>query len=307
MSRKILLAIVGPTAIGKTYWAIQMAKYFKTEILSADSRQFYKEMAIGTAVPAPNELSEAKHHFIQHKSIFEDYSVGDYEKDAISLLNNLFKKYEVVIVAGGSGLYVDAIANGLDDFPDVNPKIRRDLIKELQSDGLETLQIELKGKDPVQFQNIDLENPHRVIRALEVCRASGKPYSSFLGKKKAERPFSTIYLGIQASREIIYQRIEKRVDIMIHDGLLDEAKGLLAHKELNALQTVGYKELFHHLEGKSSLEFAIEEIKKNTRRYAKRQLTWYRKNQNILWFEHDSKKEVVIDRIEEKINALSND
>ncbi|RNC89855.1 MAG: tRNA (adenosine(37)-N6)-dimethylallyltransferase MiaA [Allomuricauda sp.] len=305
MKHKTLLAIVGPTGIGKTHWAIQLAKHFHTEILSADSRQFYKEMTIGTAVPSASELGEVKHHFIQHKSIFDTYSVGDFEKDALAKLNDLFRDQELTVIAGGSGLYVDAVVNGMDDFPDIDPSIRNELIAQWQSSGIEQLQIELKEKDPVQYNNIDLENPHRLIRALEVTRGSGKPYSSFLGKKSITRPFKTLYLGIQASRETIYERIERRVDQMMQTGLLDEAKKLFEHKNLNALQTVGYKELFQYLDGAYTLEFAISEIKKNTRRYAKRQLTWYRKNDVILWIDFDAPKEKVIEEVTKKLNTLA--
>lgn len=304
---KILLAVVGPTGIGKTFWAIQLAKHFNTEILSADSRQFYKEMSIGTAVPSENELKTIKHHFIQHKSIFEPYSVGEFEKDAIALLNELYNTYDIAILAGGSGLYIDAIVKGLDDFPEVTPQIREDLVRQWQSEGIESLQQELKDKDPAYYQTIDLENPHRLIRALEIIKVSGKPYSYFRGKKKSKRNFKTIYVGIEAAREIIYQRIEKRVDIMISEGLLAEAKSLWKHKELNALQTVGYKELFEHFEGETSLERAISEIKKNTRRYAKRQLTWYRKNEAVFWIDFDAQKTNVFKKIEQLIETRNND
>jgi tRNA dimethylallyltransferase len=304
---KILLAVVGPTGIGKTFWAIQLAKHFNTEILSADSRQFYKEMSIGTAVPSENELKTIKHHFIQHKSIFEPYSVGEFEKDAIALLNELYNTYDIAILAGGSGLYIDAIVKGLDDFPEVTPQIREDLVRQWQSEGIESLQQELKDKDPAYYQTIDLENPHRLIRALEIIKVSGKPYSYFRGKKKSNRNFKTIYVGIEAAREIIYQRIEKRVDIMISEGLLAEAKSLWKHKELNALQTVGYKELFEHFEGETSLERAISEIKKNTRRYAKRQLTWYRKNEAVFWIDFDAQKTNVFKKIEQLIETRNND
>lgn len=305
MKNNVLLTIVGPTAIGKTHWAIQIAKHFKTEIISADSRQFYKEMAIGTAVPNKAELNSVNHHFIQHKSIFEPYSVGNFEKETLFLLGELFSKNNVVILVGGSGLYVDAVVNGLDDFPDIKPEIRQDLIEQWHAEGVISLQQELKKKDFKTYQKIDLENPHRIIRALEVCRASNKPYSSFLGQEKTKRPFKTVYLGIQASREIVYERIEKRVDIMMKEGLLDEAKKLVEHRKLNALQTVGYKELFEYLDGNYTLEFAISEIKKNTRRFAKRQLTWYRKNKDIIWIDYDAKKKDVVQKVSEKVNALN--
>lgn len=283
MSIKVLLAVVGPTAIGKTELGIRLAKHFDTEILSADSRQFFKEMNIGTAVPSEEELDEVPHHFIQHKSVFEPYSVGDFEKGAIELLENLFQKKDVVVMVGGSGLYVDAVIAGLDEFPKVDPGIRKKLNQQLEENGLEILQKELKQRDPEYYKTVDLDNPHRLIRALEVCIASDKPFSSFLNQPKPERPFKSLYIGIEAPRDIVYERINARVDLMMEKGLLDEAKRLYSNKELNALNTVGYKELFEYLDGHCTIEFAVAEIKKNTRRFAKRQLTWLRKNDTILW------------------------
>ncbi len=297
MMEKTLIAVIGPTAIGKTNMAIKLAQYFKTEILSADSRQFYQEMEIGTAVPSPEELGIVPHHFIQHKSIFESYSVGDFEKEAIAKLNRLFKSNDVVVIVGGSGLYVDAVVNGLDDFPDISEEIRTNLILEQQYKGLPYLQEKLKVLDPVYHKTVDLSNAHRVIRALEICIGTNKPYSSFLSKKKKSRPFKTIYVGLHAERTLIYKRINLRVDKMLEAGLLEEVKKLEEHKHLNALQTVGYKELFLYLEGRCSLNEAVEEIKKNTRRFAKRQLTWYRKNQNILWVDHNADLTAVIAKL----------
>ena len=304
MALKYLISVVGPTAIGKTSLAIALAKYFKTEIISADSRQFFKEMQIGTAVPNKMELATVPHHFIQHKSIFDSYSVGDFEKEAIALLSNLFKKHDFVIMVGGSGLYVDAVINGLDEFPDVDPGIREDLNKELKEKGIVELQNQLKLLDETQFAKIDIENPHRLIRALEICIGSGKPYSSFLNKKKTKRPFKTITIGLQADRQVIYDRINQRVDIMMSEGLLKEARKMYPHRALNALQTVGYKELFNHFDGEWELDFAISEIKKNTRRFAKRQLTWYRKNKEILWFDYDGNKANIFKTIDEEIITL---
>ncbi|MBR9853572.1 MAG: tRNA (adenosine(37)-N6)-dimethylallyltransferase MiaA [Algicola sp.] len=303
MSTKVLLAVVGPTAIGKTALGITLANHFDAEILSADSRQFFKEMHIGTAVPSPEELKAATHHFIQHKSIFEPYSVGDFEKDAITLLTNIFKTKHIAVMVGGSGLYVDAVVKGLDEFPEVDPKIRQQLNQALEEDGLENLQNELKKRDPEYAEKVDLENPHRLIRALEVCRAANKPYSSFLNRPKAKRAFKTLYIGIDAPREIIYQRINMRVDLMMEAGLLNEAENLYPHRTLNALQTVGYKELFEYLDGNCTLEFAVSEIKKNTRRFAKRQLTWLRKNDSILWVPFNGKPEKTLQMIEDQINT----
>ncbi|WP_350288288.1 tRNA (adenosine(37)-N6)-dimethylallyltransferase MiaA [uncultured Croceitalea sp.] len=306
MSTKILIAVIGPTAIGKTNLAIALAQYYKTEIISADSRQFYKEMRIGTAVPSSEELATIKHHFIQHKSIFDEYSVGDFEREVIKKLNNLFEDSNVAIVVGGSGLYVDAVVNGLDDFPQVAPEIREKLKVELETNGIKSLQKKLEKLDGDYYQKVDLDNPHRIIRALEICISTGKPYSSFLNQKKNTRNFKTFYIGLQAEREIIYDRINKRVDAMIDEGLLKEAKALYPQKNLNALQTVGYKELFAFMDGKWSLDMAIIEIKKNTRRFAKRQLTWYRKNTNIFWVKFNAEQKQIINSFNTHLkNALN--
>ncbi|TAI49055.1 tRNA (adenosine(37)-N6)-dimethylallyltransferase MiaA [Flagellimonas allohymeniacidonis] len=306
MNQKTLLAVVGPTAIGKTRLAIALAKHFNTEIISADSRQFFKEMRIGTAVPSSKELTEAKHHFIQHKSIHETYSVGDFEKEVMALLHRLFQEKDTVVLVGGSGLYVDALVKGLDEFPEVNPKIRKTLNKRLLDEGIESLQRELKARDPLYYDQVDLMNPHRVIRALEVSISSGRPFSSFRRKHKTNRFFQTVYVGIDADRAIIYDRINRRVDSMMDEGLLDEARQLHPFKELNALQTVGYRELFEFFEEKCTLDFAVEEIKKNTRRFAKRQLTWLRKNEHIIWSNYADPLEKIIQRIKNEIGA-SND
>ncbi|MDF0705967.1 tRNA (adenosine(37)-N6)-dimethylallyltransferase MiaA [Flagellimonas okinawensis] len=307
MSTKVLLAVVGPTAIGKTSLGIQLAKHFDTEIISADSRQFFKEMEIGTAVPSEEELQQATHHFIQHKSINDRYSVGDFEKDAISLLSELFQNKDIVVMVGGSGLYVDAVISGLDEFPEVNPKIREELNNQLDREGIKNLQDELMLLDPEYYNTVDLENPHRLIRALEVCRTSGKPYTSFLNQPKPKRPFKSLYIGIDAPREVIYDRINARVDLMMETGLLEEAEQLYAYRHLNALQTVGYKELFEYIGGHCSLDFAVSEIKKNTRRFAKRQLTWLRKNNDILWVPFGAKSEdilqIVMDRLKTDLYA----
>jgi len=304
--KKILISVVGPTAIGKTKLAIALAQHYKTEIISADSRQFFKEMCIGTAVPSNEELAAAPHHFIKHNSIFESYSVGDFEKEAIKKLSKLFTKKEVVIMVGGSGLYVDAVTKGLDHFPTVNPNIRLQLNTTLETEGIEALQQQLKELDSNYYLKVDLENPHRIIRALEICIGSGKPYSSFLNKDKGKRPFKVLTIGINADREIIYDRINQRVNIMVSDGLLAEAKALLPHKALNALQTVGYRELFNHFDGEWTLDFAVSEIKKNTRRFAKRQLTWFKKNENTLWVSFDDNIYDIIHQTEKKATKLLN-
>lgn len=292
--RKTLLTIVGPTAIGKTRMAIALATHFGTEILSCDSRQFFKELRIGTAVPSAEELMAAPHHFIQHKSIFESYSVGDFERDAIALLDKLFKKHDVVVMVGGSGLYAKAIIDGLDDFPEVDEVIRQELNEAYAQKGIEYLQELLKTLDEVQYNQMDVQNPQRLIRALEVCRASGKPYSSFLQRKEKQRDFTSVQIGLTADRTEVYERINKRVDMMLEEGLLIEAQNMMPYKHLNALQTVGYKELFSFFEGECSFEAAIEAIKMNTRRFAKRQFTWFQKDKRIKWFDYRSSLEEVV-------------
>ena len=300
-NKKYLISIVGPTAIGKTSLSIKLAQYFNTEIISADSRQFFKEMQIGTAAPTLQELAEAKHHFIHHKSIKEDYSVGTFEKEAIQCLQTLFKKHNTVIMVGGSGLYVDAVINGLDDFPNVDKSIREDLNLQLETKGLEVLQLQLKTLDEVSYNSIALDNPKRVIRALEISIGSGKPYSSFLNKEKNKRNFETITIGLEAERPIIYDRINKRVDIMMQQGQLEEAKVLFPNQHLNALNTVGYKELFNYFIGDWTLDFAISEMKKNSRRFAKRQLTWFKKKEAVLWFDYKTDIETIINKIQSKM------
>lgn len=301
MKTKNLITIVGPTAIGKTALSIKIANEYNAPIISCDSRQFYKETNIGTAVPTKEEQAQAHHYFIQDRSIFDDYNVGQFEKDALKKLEELFMTNDVVVMVGGSGLYVDAVINGLDYFPEVSPEIRKQLNKDLEEKGLVSLQERLKELDSKTYENIAIENPHRIIRALEVCIGSGKTYSSFKNKPKAERKFNSIKIGLKADREIIYDRINKRVDIMMQEGLLEEAKSVYPHKKLNALQTVGYRELFSYLDGEISLEFAIEEIKKNTRRFAKRQITWFKKDSETLWFEYLDYKELILQELAKKI------
>ena len=291
---------MGPTAIGKTSLAIAIAKAFRTEIISADSRQFFLEMNIGTAVPTPEELAAVPHHFIQSKSIFQPYSVGDFEVEAIQKLDELFNLHEVVVMVGGSGLYVDAIVHGLDSFPEIPSSIRTHLNAEFKEHGIEPLQDELRKVDPAYFKKVDVQNAHRLIRALEVYRGSGKPYSSFLKKNSKQRNFYTLYIGLTADRPKIYERINERVDNMIANGLVSEARALYPHKEVNALQTVGYQELFQFFDDKITLELAIEEIKKNTRRFAKRQLTWFRKNEEIHWFDYKEHYNNIVSFINEK-------
>ena len=301
MPKKNLICVLGPTAIGKTSLGIELAQHFNTEIISADSRQFFKEMEIGTAVPSPTELKQAPHHFIQHISVKDSYSVGQFEKDALKKLGELYQKHDVVIAVGGSGLYVKALVDGLDEFPEVPKSIREELNDCYQKQGIKPLQEELQKVDPEYYNKINAENPHRIIRGLEVYRASGQKFSSFLGQAKDKREFDSIKIGLTAPREIIYKRIEQRVDLMIENGLLEEAKKLYPYKDYNALNTVGYKELFQYFSGEWTKEFAISEIKKNTRRFAKRQLTWFRNQEQIEWFEYDLPREEVTNQVEELI------
>jgi tRNA dimethylallyltransferase len=300
---KFLITIVGPTAIGKTALSISLAQHFKCEILSCDSRQFFKEMTIGTAVPSLEELASAKHHFIQNKSIFDNYTVGDFEKEAIAKLDELFLSNDYVILVGGSGLYVDAILKGFDDFPEIDTKVRLAINSNYEKLGIEYLQNKLKELDTDYFQKLTIENPQtlqnpqRMMRFVEVCIGTGKPYSSFINQKKNLRTFTPILIGLEAERAIIYDRINQRVAIMMNEGLLAEATELFKNKELNALQTVGYRELFSFFDGEFTLDFAIEEIKKNTRRFSKRQLTWFKRNETTKWFDYLEKKESIINYI----------
>jgi tRNA dimethylallyltransferase len=300
---KYLITIVGPTAIGKTSLSIALANHFGCEIISCDSRQFFKEMTIGTAVPNKKELSEATHHFIHNKSIFENYTVGDYEKEAISKLDELFKTSDFAILVGGSGLYVDAVLKGFDEFPEIESAIREQVNADFEKLGIIYLQQQLEALDPDYYKSISiknpqtLQNPQRMMRFVEVCLGTGKPYSSFMNKKNNTRNFTSINIGLEAERAVIYDRINQRVDAMINEGLLAEAEKVFPNKNLNALQTVGYRELFEYFEGKISLEFAIEEIKKNTRRFAKRQLTWFRRNETTKWFNYLENQNTITDYI----------
>jgi len=275
--RKKLIYVAGATATGKTTLSIQLAKAFKTHIISCDSRQFYKEMYIGTAVPNSDELNQVPHHFIQHRSIKKHYTLGDYEQHAFALLKELFKKNNTVIMAGGSGMYADAVMNGLDVFPNVPKTIRQELENTFQREGIEALQKMVKEKDPLHYDHVDLQNPRRLIRALEICLATGNPYSYYLNKSKENRPFTSIVLNLTWERHRLYEKINQRVDEMVRRGLEKEVERLHPMRHLNALNTVGYKEFFDYFEKKISYDKAIDEIKKNTRRYAKRQITWFRK------------------------------
>jgi tRNA dimethylallyltransferase len=299
-ANKYLITIVGPTAIGKTALAIRLAQNYNCEIISCDSRQFFMEMTIGTAVPTAEELAFVQHHFIHNKSIFDKYTVGDFEKEAIAKLDHLFETNDYAVLVGGSGLYVDAVLKGFDAFPEVDTSIRKALTDQYEKFGISYLRDELEKLDPAYFGIVDKENPQRLMRALEVSAGSGKPYSSFLNNKQHTRSFTPILIGLEADREIIYGRINRRVDIMMTEGLLAEAEKLYPHKELNALQTVGYRELFSYFDGEFTLDFAMSEIKKNTRRFAKRQLTWFKKNENVEWFDFADNIKNIISHIDLK-------
>ncbi|MBO9673736.1 MAG: tRNA (adenosine(37)-N6)-dimethylallyltransferase MiaA [Sphingobacteriaceae bacterium] len=297
---KTLISIVGPTAIGKTALGIQIARHFGTEIISADSRQFFKEMAIGTAKPEAEELAAAKHHFIDSHSVTQLFSTGDFEVEGLKKLEEIFEKHDLAIMVGGSGLYVNALINGLDEMPDIDLSIREKLNRQFEEEGIAAIQSQLAHLDPEYFAKVDQQNPQRMIRGLEVSLSTGQKLSSMLSATKKERPFNIIKIGLNTDRAVLYDRINSRVDKMIAAGLLDEVKALTPFKHHNALNTVGYSELFDYLDGKLSLEDAITAIKQNTRRFAKRQLTWFRRDGEINWFEPDE-KEKIIQLINEKL------
>lgn len=296
--------LIGPTAVGKTDTSIAIAKHFGTDIISADSRQFFREMSIGTAVPEAEKLAEVKHHFIQHLSIEEYYSSYDYEQDAIALATKLFEDKDVIVLTGGSMLYIDAICKGIDDIPTISATIREKVERDYEENGLISLQLQLKELDPKFYKEVDLLNPKRVMHAVEVCLQAGKPYSDLRKGKAAERPFYMLKIGLNRDREELYERINKRVDLMLEAGLEQEVKSLYPKKGLNALKTVGYKELFGYFDGEYDKEEAIRLIKRNSRHYAKRQLTWFRKDEEIRWF-HPQEVEQIIEYIIENKVALT--
>lgn len=296
--KKKLITISGQTASGKTNLSIRLAQDLNCSIISCDSRQFYKEMSIGTAVPSKLELSKANHYFIHHKSVKDNYTVGDFQNDALKLIENLFKKDDYIILTGGSGMYMDAIVNGIDKFPKIKLGVRELLNERHNSRGILFLKNKLQELDPEYYDIVDVNNHRRLIRALEVCISTGKPYSSFLNKKNKKYDFESVNFGIKVDRELLYKKINYRVDKMITDGLIKEAKTLLNFKDLNPLNTVGYKELFEYFKGNLTKIQAIEKIKQNTRRYAKRQMTWL-KNKNLVWIENN----VEIDEIKRFINS----
>ena len=301
-NKPFLVVITGPTAVGKTQLCVQVAQHFNTEIISADSRQFYKELSIGTAKPTAEEMQNIPHHFIDFISIQQDYNVNDFEKEAMALLNQLFQQHKIVILTGGSGLYIDALCDGFDDdLPGADEQLRTELEMLYQKYGIELLQKKLKQLDPDFYQTIDLNNLKRLYRAIEVCMLSGKPYSELRKGNKHNRPFKVVKIALNRNREELYERINQRVDLMMQQGLLDEVKSVLNQRGNNALKTVGYTELFDYLAEKCTLEQAVENIKINTRRYAKRQLNWFNKDAEYQWFQPNQIKEI-IDVISLEIN-----
>ena len=289
MKRKRLIVVVGATAVGKTAESIRIAKILKTEIVSADSRQFYKEMNIGVARPSIEELETVPHHLIAHISVTDSYNVARYEQDALKCIEGLFERYEDVVLTGGSGLFVKAVCEGLDEIPDADIEIRNELNELFATQGIEPLQRELSEKDPEYWKIVDKQNHIRLIRALEVCRQTGRTFTSYRNNRKVERDFEIVKLGIRREREELLERIYKRVDLMIEQGLIEEVKGLIEYRDLQALNSVGYKEVFEYLDGKTTFEEAVEAIKINTRRYAKRQMTWFCKDKEIQWFNAEDK------------------
>ncbi|NQD72387.1 tRNA (adenosine(37)-N6)-dimethylallyltransferase MiaA [Sphingobacterium shayense] len=283
-NKKKLIVVVGPTAVGKTALAIRLAKYFNTEIISADSRQFYKEMSAGTAKPDSTELAQVKHHFINSHSIVQEYSAGDFERDALGLLDSLFKKHDEVIMVGGSGLFIRAVCEGFDDLPKAPEEVRESLNAIFQQKGIAPLQARVKEIDPFFFANADIQNPQRLIRAIEVFEATGRPFSDFQKRSLKDRHFQVVTVGLNMEREELYDRINRRVDLMITSGLLREVQQLIDYREKPALRTVGYAEIFDYLDGKYSFADAVALIKQNSRRYAKRQITWFKKYGNTRWF-----------------------
>ncbi|WP_306552190.1 tRNA (adenosine(37)-N6)-dimethylallyltransferase MiaA [Daejeonella sp.] len=290
---KTLIIIAGPTAIGKTSLAISLAKHFKTEIISADSRQFYREMNIGTAKPSEVELKEVKHHLINSHSILDQFNAGDFEKESIELINKLFLDHDQVIMAGGSGLFINAVSHGFDQLPIASEEIRNYFNTILEEKGIKFLQDRLKKIDPVYYNEVDIFNPQRVIRALEVFECSGKTFSSLRTNIKKQRPFNIVKIGLNTDRHILYERINRRVDQMIKEGLIEEVDGLKSYRHLNPLNTVGYSEILNYLDGKSNREEAIEKIKQNTRRFAKRQITWFKKSEDIKWYKPDELEPII--------------
>ena len=293
MNTKTLIIVLGPTAIGKTSFSIKLAQHYNTQIISADSRQFYKELKIGAAPPSKKELSEVQHHFIHNLSVTEDYNVGKFEEDVLKKIEELFKEKAKIVMVGGSGLYIDVICKGFDEIPDISEEIRNKVIDLYKNKGIEFLQSKLKKNDLIYFNEVDIQNPQRLMRALEVIYSTGKKFSKFRKEQLKKRSFNIVKIGLEMDREQLYNRINKRVDLMIKDGLINEAESLLKYRNKNSLQTVGYKELFEYFDGKYSQEEAIKMIKQNTRRFAKRQISWFKKDITIKYFSSNQTKEIL--------------
>ncbi|MDZ7738377.1 MAG: tRNA (adenosine(37)-N6)-dimethylallyltransferase MiaA [Bacteroidales bacterium] len=304
--KNTLIILLGPTGIGKTDLAIDIALYLNTEIISCDSRQFYRELSTGTAIPSASQLEKVKHHFIQHLSVDDYYSASNFEQDFIELIRKLFRDHNTVLMTGGSGLYIDAACGRIDDIPDVDPDVREKYNRKYKEEGLESIRQALSVLDPDYYRSVDLRNPKRMLRALEICETTGRPYSHFLHRKGKSRDFNILKIGLHMDRRELYERINRRVDIMIDKGLEEEARRLLPRRHNNALNTVGYKEFFMYFDGEISRDKAIELIKRNSRRYAKRQMTWWAKDSDIEWF-HPSQKDDILDYIrKETADADSN-
>jgi tRNA dimethylallyltransferase len=293
MKNKYAIFFIGPTGVGKSAMAVRVAEALGTQIISADSRQVYKELSIGTAVPDKEQLGRVRHHLIQHRSVKDGYNASIFEMEALQVLESIFREEDRVVIAGGSGLYIQALISGIDDVPQVDPEIRRRLLERLYEEGLESLRFELKKLDPDSWANIDLKNPARILKALEISLTTGKPYSSFLTRKSKHRDFSPLKIGLILDRDLLYARIERRVEEMMENGLLKEVQSCLDYRDMNALKTVGYKELFDYLDGQTSLDRAIQLIKRNSRRYARRQLTWFNRDKEITWFSPDRFEEIL--------------
>ncbi len=301
--KPVLIVIAGPTASGKTGLAIELAKHFHTEIISADSRQFYREIPIGTAAPTAGQMQEVPHHFVGNLSITDNYNVSMYEKEVLALLDKKFGSHTVMIMAGGSGLYINAVCHGIDELPDPDPVLRKELNTLLEKNGLPALQKLLKQLDPEYFEKVDQNNPKRLLRAIEVCRQTGTKYSDLRQNQVVQRNFNILRIGLELPREVLNQRINQRTELMLQAGWLEEAKAVFPYRHLNALNTVGFKELFAYFDGKWTLDKAIEKIKTNTRRYAKRQMTWFRKDTDMHWVAADDRKNI-ISIIEKKLNQV---
>ncbi len=297
---KYLIVLLGPTGVGKTDLSITLSYEFDAQILSSDSRQFYREMKIGTATPTDDILKAAPHHFIGNKSIFDRYSCGIFELEVLTLLNDLYKTHQSAMLVGGSGLYIDSVCDGIDDFPAPDIELRKELYKQLNNEGIESVRKQLQLLDPDYYNQVDLKNTQRMLKAIEVCLQTGRTYSSFRTKPNKERPFISIKIGLNREREALYQRINNRVDCMVTNGLVAEVNGLYDHKQLNSLNTVGYKEIFEYLDGIISLAEAIDLIKRNSRRYAKRQLTWWTRDKDIVWF-HPEQVDLIIEFIKNRM------